>query len=201
MKHSLKTLSLVVIFMAASFCSSTKAVAKQKNLIDFSEQNFGVRFSHTPHLATTYNPPGGADRVVLTYEGRPLGGLLIRPVPRSLSVKEFIEAGKAYYREKWGVTNVAYESFTNPNKYKFHHLKIEVKQNGEAYVLERFIYLRAETIVPKDRSKKAIRLISGAYSFEFGYLKAEVKPLKPEIKTVIDTFKLDPVPGMTGPAK
>jgi hypothetical protein len=199
MRHLLKTLSLVVIFIALSFCSNTIAVAKPKTLIGFSEQNFGVRFSHTTNLATAYNPHGGADRVVLSWQGKPLGGLLIRPVPPTLRVKDFIEAGKAYYKEKWGVTNVGYNSSTNPNKYKFHHLKTEVKLQGEAYVLERFIYLRIDHKPSKATSKTVMRSSSSAFSFEFSYLKKDFKQLKPEIEIVIGTFKIDPISPLVGP--
>lgn len=38
-------------------------------LTEFSDANFGVRFSHTDALTTEYNPHGGADRVMIAWTG------------------------------------------------------------------------------------------------------------------------------------
>ena len=57
-------------------------------------------FSHSTNLSTAYNPHGGADRVLLSYQGKSIGGLVVRPAPPAEGIKEFIEAGKDYYKEK-----------------------------------------------------------------------------------------------------
>ena len=186
----LKSLSLLGFWVAVAFWSSAQEIKSPKPLIHFAEQNFGVRFSHTTNVSTSYDPHGGADRVVLNYHSKPLGGLLIRPAPPAESIKEFIEAGKAHFKEKWGASAVDYEKYENPRKYQFPHLKAEVKQNGEDYVLQRFVHLREDTKTPADVAEKVIRSMSGAFSFEFACLKKDAEELKPEIKIVIDTFKI-----------
>jgi hypothetical protein len=164
---------------------------EKKPLVDFAEQNFGVRFSHTATLSTSYNPHGGADRVTLTYHDKPLGGLVVRPAPPAGQIERFIEGGKAYYKEKWGASTVDYKAYVNPGEFKFHHLKTEVKQKGEEYILERYVHLREDGKTPPDIADNVLRSMSGAYSFEFIYLKKEADVLGPEIKIVIDTFKID----------
>jgi hypothetical protein len=191
MKSLFKSVVLLGVCVTAGLWSSAQEVKNPKPLIDFTEQNFGVRFSHTTNIATTYNPHGGADRVILSYRNKVLGGLLVRPAPPAGSTKEFIEAGKAHYKEKWGALTVDYDAYENPAKYKFHHLKAEAKQSGEDYVLVRYVYLREEdTKQSEDVAEKVIRSMSGAFSFEFVYLKKDHEELKSEIKTVIDTFKI-----------
>ena len=165
-----------------------------KPLKEFTEQNFGVRFSHTTNLSISYNPHGGADRVLLSCQGQAIGGLLVCPAPPVESIKEFIETGKAHYKEKWGASNVDYDIYENPRKYGFHHLKTEVKQEDKDYVLERFVYLRDDDKTPPDEDEKVIRSISGAFSFEFVYSKKDCEQLKQETKTVIDTFRIEKIP-------
>ena len=190
LNHLLRNLGILGVYVTGAIWSSAQEVRNPKPLIDFSEQNFGVRFTHTTNVSTTYNPHGGADRVLLSYRSKPIGGLLVGPAPPTENVKEFIEAGKAHYKEKWGASTVDYEEYENPAKYKFHHLKAEVKQNGEDYVLVRYVHLRDDTKPSPDVAEKMIRSISGAFSFEFAYLKKDHEELKSEIKTVIDTFKI-----------
>ena len=165
----------------------------QTNLTTFTEQNFGIRFSHSKNLSISYNPHGGADRVMLAYNGKSIGGLLVRPAPSTDSIKKFIEAGKQHYKEKWGASTVDYNVYENPLKFNFHHLKTEVKQNGEDYMLERFVHLRVNTEIPADVAKKVIWSMSGAFSFEFAYLKKDREQITREIKTVVDTFKVDKI--------
>jgi hypothetical protein len=190
MKSLFKSLGLLGLCVTAGLWSSAQEVKNPKPLIDFSEQNFGVGFCHTTNISTTYNPHGGADRVFLSYRNKPLGGLMIRPAPPAESIKEFIESGKDHYKERWGASTVDHEEYENPAKYKFHQLKAEVKQNGEDYVLVRYVYLRGDSRQPSDVGEKVILSMSGAFSFEFAYLKKEQESLKLEIKTIIDTFKI-----------
>ncbi len=131
--------------------------------------------------------------MLLSYQGKGIGGLMVRPAPPAQSVKKFIEAGKDFYKEKWGAVSVAYDVYENPAKYKFHHLKTEIKQEDKEYVVERFVHLREDDRAPTDEAEKAIRAISGAFSFEFIYPKEEFEQLKLETKTVVDTFKLEKI--------
>jgi hypothetical protein len=186
-------LILVGICLAGSGLCRAEDTAGQTKLTTFTEQNFGVRFSHSTNLSTSYNPHGGADRVMLAYNGKPIGGLLVRAAPPAESIKEFIEAGKQHYKEKWGASTVDYKVYENHQKYRFHHLKAEVKQNGEDCVLERFVHLRDDSKTPADAAEKVIRSVSGAFSFEFAYLKKDREMVTREIKTVIDTFKIDTI--------
>lgn len=180
--------------MTVPFWAGAQEVTNSRALINFAERNFGVSFSHTTNISTKYNPHGFADRVPLNYRNQALGGLLICPAPPTERIKEWIEAGKAHYKKKWGASTVDYENYENPGKYRFHHLKAEVKQGDEDHVLMRYVYLPEDPkppIKPPDVAEKLIRSISGAFSFEFIYLKKDQEELKSEIKTIIDTFKID----------
>lgn len=190
MKRCLKSLALLGICVTVAFSSNAQDATNPGPLINFREQNFGVRFSHTTNISTTYNPHGAADRVILNYRNKTLGGLLVRPTPPTKDIKEFIEAGKSHYKQKYGASAIDYVEYENPAKYKFHHLKAEVKQDGEDYVVARYVYLRDDSKPPADDVEKTIRSMSGAFSFEFAYLKKDHETLKSEIKTVIDTFKI-----------
>jgi hypothetical protein len=176
-------------------CCSAQESTDSKLLTKFSDHNFGIHFSHSRNVSTTYNTHGGADKVILNYRDKAIGGLIVRPAPAMKNIEEFIEAGKTHFKEKWGASEVNYQTFENDGKYKFHHLKTEVKRNGEEYVLERYVYLRQDTAFPADTAEKIIRSISGAFSFEFIYLKKDQESIKSEIKTVIDTFKIDGISG------
>lgn len=201
MRVLFKGLSSLAICAAMTFWCPAQDSTESQVLANFSEQNFGVRFSHTTNLSTYYNPHGGADKVLLDYRGKALGGLLIRPAPPADSIKDFIEAGKAHYKERFGASSVDYEVYENPRKYKFHHLKAELKQNDEDYVVERFVYLRPDGKTPADEIEKTIRSISGAFSFEFIYPKRDFEKLKRETKTVIDTFRIGEVSAQSGTPK
>ena len=43
---------------------------------------------------------------------------------------------------------------------------------------------------PADDTERVMRSLSGAFSFEFLYRTKQFEELKPEIKVVIDTFKI-----------
>jgi len=193
MRRLFKSLGLAAVCVTVALWSGAQEATNSKALIGFAERNFGVHFSHTTNISAIYNPHP-ADRVLLTYRNQTLGGLLICPAPPTERIKEWIDAGKAHYKKKWGASTVDYENYENPGKYRFHHLKAEVKQNDEDHVLVRYVYLREDPkppIKPPDVGEKLIRSNSGAFSFEFIYLKKDQEQLKAEIKTIIDTFKID----------
>lgn len=174
-------------------CTSSKLgnTTSQRPLVHFQDANFGVSFSHTDTLTTSYNPHGGADRVIITYQENPMGGLIIRPAPPAGSIEDFIAAGKEYYKTEYGASSVEYTLYETPHKYKFHYIRAEVTVEDDEYVVESFVYLREPKKLPsKSLALDALEAISGAFFFEFLYHKTNYERLKPEIRTVIDTFKI-----------
>jgi hypothetical protein len=170
-----------------------------KKLTQFQEANFGVRFSHPAAVETTYNPHGGAGQVRISYNGRPIGGLAIRPAPTG-SITNFIESGKQYYRTKYGASSVEYALYENPQHYKFHSITAKIVHENANYVIERFVCLRvpSQSTTPEE---EILEKISGAFSFEFMYPEAEYKQMKPEIKILTDTFELVDVSKRPPPSK
>jgi hypothetical protein len=177
--------------LPAGVASAADGPALQKKLTQFQEANFGVHFRHSDAVTTTYNPHGGAAQVWIEYKGKPIGGLMIRPAPPG-SLKDFIESGKKHYQTKYGSSSVAYAPYNNPQHYTFHYLKTRITHEKTNYVIERFVYLRPPD--PKHASatpeEKIMKQISGAFSFEFICSEADYDQIKPDIRTVIDTFEL-----------
>lgn len=180
----------------------------KKSLTEFEDANFGVHFSHSDVFSTEYNPHGGADRVLIVSNGKALGGLKIGRKPPPMSVKDFVAAGIDHYKETYNTSSVAYSIYKTKDSYEFHYLKADVELNKERYVVERFVYLRdalgasvespqAPTAKPSKESSDAASIaetlmaeISGSFSFEFLLPAADYERLKPEIRTVIDTFRI-----------
>ncbi len=195
----LLALWIAVTGLAGSLVFSADNAVPQKKLTKFQEANFGVRFSHSDAIATTYNPHGGAGQVWISYNGRPIGGLMIRPAPAG-SITNFIESGKQYYRTKYGASSVEYALHENPQRYKFHSLTAKIVHDNVNYVIERFVHLRApsQAAAPED---KLLEKISGAFSFEFMYPETDYERVKPDIRTLIDTFELADVSKRQPPLK
>ena len=146
MKNMRHLLACVTVLCLLGCTPSTPEPAiPRRSLTHFKEPNFGVRFSHTAEVSTFYNPHGGADRVMMAYQEKPIGGLLIRPAPPTGSIKEFIAAGKEHYRRKYGATSVDYAIYENPHRYKFHHIKAEAPLQGSTLVVECFIHLNFDS--------------------------------------------------------
>ena len=173
-------------------CGSTPRdnAPPQEPLVHFQDANFGVRFSHTEALTTSYNPHGGANRVEISWQGKPVGGLVIHSAPPVESIEDFIASGKAYYTTKYGASSAEYAPYENPQHYTFHCFKAEaVLGNADHVVMERFVYLRDTKKAPIEPF--SLEAISGAFSFEFLFQANEYEQLKPEIQTVLDTFRLE----------
>jgi len=173
-------------------CGSTPRdnVSPQQPLGHFQDANFGVRFSHTGALTISYDPHGGADRVEMSWRGKRVGGLVIRPAPPVGNVKDFITSGKEYYTTKYDASSVDYTIYESPQHYAFHYFKAKaVLGNTNHVVMERFVYLRDPKETPIEPF--SMESISGAFSFEFLYQDTDYEQLKPEIQTVIDTFRLE----------
>ena len=186
---------LPALFLAAIClcgCASPtpkNAPPKRDSLVHFEDSNFGVHFSHTAAISTLYNPHGGADQVMLSWEGKPVGGLVIGPLPPARQMEDFVANGKTYYRSKYGAASVDYSLYENPHRYKFHFFKATVARDGEDYIIERFVHLR-EAKPKKPDDYISMDAMFGAFSFEFLYAVADYERLKPETRTVIDTFRL-----------
>lgn len=169
--------------------------AQTKPLIRFQDQNFGATFSHSEAMSTTYNPHGGANRVLINFDGKPIGGLIIASRPPTDSVEVFLDAGKEYYRQKYSAS-VTYEYVTNPKGYGFHHIQAKSAPGRPAYVIERYVHLRdIKNASPETQPEKAIMdELSGSFSFEFVITEEAKELLTSEIKTMIDTFEITSQP-------
>lgn len=186
---------LALSLIGGASCASNDS-AGEKALVQFEENNLGIRFSHSPELTTSYNPHGGADRVMIAWRGKPLGGLMVLRHPPAGSIEEFISSGKDYYRSKYGASSVDYSLYTNPNEYKFHRFEVKTTLRGTDLVLWRYVYLRAPEQEPSAgfSVEKVFEKLFGAFSFEFACLESDYESVKPEIDTVIDTFRIsDPL--------
>jgi len=173
-----------------------KSPASQaKPLIRFQDDNFGATFSHSDVLSTTYNPHGGADVVLIHFEGKPIGGLKIGSRPPAGSERDFLEAGKEYYRDRYSAT-VTYEFVTNPKGYGFHHLTAKSTAGKKPFVIERYVYLRDKSSASPDTQpeKAVLDAMSGSFSFEFVVADEAKDRLAGELRTVIDTFEIVPKP-------
>jgi hypothetical protein len=184
------------LFAAGMTIIASAAGEPPRALERFREGNFGVSFSHPPTLTTSYNPHGGADRVIFEHGGEAIGALLIRPAPPNGSTEEFIKGGKDHYRKK-GATTVTYALIQTPGGYPFHHLRARVPVEGTDYVIERYVYLRPkpEPAGPGPQSTEAVARaavdsLAGAFSFEFFAKAADHPKIEADIRTVIDTFSL-----------
>lgn len=168
--------------------ATAPAAQAPKALVEFRDANFGVHFSHTDAISTIYDPHGGADRVMISYQEHPIGGLTIRRAPPSVKIEEFIAAGKEYYRTQYRASSVDYVLYENPGHYRFHHLKARATLKGQSYILERYVHLRELNQLATESD--VLNAISGAISFEFACPEAEYERLRPELRTLIDTFQL-----------
>ena len=187
-------LILLPIYLAGCTYSAPATLTTSKSLAQFQDANFGVRFNHSDAISTNYNPHGGADRVFISFKAKPIGGLLIRPLPPTTNIDAFIEAGKDYYRSKHSATSVEYDPYLTPRQYKFHRIRAEILSKASTYIIERYVYLRDSKPLPLDEGKAIIKSISGSFSFEFIYLKTDTEILTKEIKTIIDTFNINMLP-------
>lgn len=186
----LPTLFLAAICLCGCASSQPKnAPPGKKPLVHFEDSNFGVRFSHPVAISTIYNPHGGADQIMMSCEGKPVGGLIIGPLPPAQQMEDFVANGKTYYKTKYDAASVDYSLYENPHRYKFHFFKAAMARDGENYIIERFVHLRdAKPKKPDDYI--SLDAMFGAFSFEFLYPAADYERLKPDFRTVIDTFRL-----------
>ena len=158
-------------------------------LIHFQEANFGVRFSHTASLSTEYNPHGGANLVLISWKGDPIGGLKVAPLPPEVGEEVFIAAGKQHYREKYNASSVIYRLYRNQHGYSFHHIKAEASLDGKAYVLNRFVHLERPTAARSNLP--SLDDLFGAFSFEFVCRKEDSESVGQETMRVIDSFRIE----------
>ena len=170
----------------ASRNPETKAADKPPK--QFQEANFGVRFSHSDAISVHYNPHGGAAQVMMSWRGKPIGGLKICPRPPAVSVADFIEAGKDYYKKKYNASRVEYRVVENPQGYTFHHISVKAKLYGANFVIERFVYLSDPPAGSLE--EYPMETLFGLFSFEFLMIEDDQEELAPEIRTVIDTFRI-----------
>ena len=184
---------LVVICLLGCSFATPKPKTAQRSLTHFQDANFGVRFSHTDQVSTSYNPHGGADRVMIAYQEKPIGGLLIRSAPPAGSIDDFIATGKEHFKKKYGASSVDYTLYKNSHKYKFHYFKADVTLQDTNYIIENFIYLR-ENVKMESEASAILAAISGAFIFEFLCQKEDYERITPEIKTVINSFTIEDSP-------
>lgn len=171
-----------------TICFSAEPGVKRE-LTDFHDMHFGIRFSHSDAITTTYVPHGGANLIPMAWKGKTVGALHVRKLPPSSSDDEFITSGKAYFAKEFNAISVDHRFHESPNRYEFHVFTIHLAHDGKDFVVERFMYQK--------RSKAATlagEMIAeqfGSFEFEFLVPKADFVSLEPEIRTIIDTFKLE----------
>ena len=182
-------MSLVILVLVSFAHAAAAASTVQRPLTDFQDANVGVRFSHSSEISTLYNPHGGADRVHMSFRGDPIGGLLIRAAPTDGSVEEFVAAGKEYLETRHGASSVDYALHENPNQYAFHHFTLETTIRDAIYVIDPYVYLR-EACDADSEGSAIVAALSGAFSFEFVYRKEDEAELSPEIRTVVNSFRI-----------
>jgi hypothetical protein len=195
----MKKLVLLLAIICSAGCadhSKNQATAARRPLQSFEEGNFGVSFSHSELITTSYNPHGGADRVGISYKGTLIGGLAIRTAPPTDNIDEFINSGREHFKESYGAADVEYSLIKTPKGYPFHFFKAKTTADEVSYVIEKYVYLRDQATKATDsQSSEAIvralmNNMSGSFSFEFGCKTADYEKIKPEIQTVIDTFMI-----------
>jgi hypothetical protein len=158
----------------------------------FQDDNFGVAFCHSDAISTTYNPHGGADRILLAHRGKPIGGVTMRPRPPAGSLEQFIESGRQYYAAKYNASRIDYELITTPRQMKLHHFEVALRLDGSDYLLHRYVHLR--TPGEEAGGKASMPWLAASISFEFLIAAQEHATVFPEVKTVLDTFHIAEIP-------
>ena len=180
---------LIVLAMVAVClgCSSTKET--KRPLKQFHESNFGVTFNHSENISTQYNPHGGANQVLLSWKGKPVGGLqILRPFPTT-DEAVLISTGKEYFRSKFGASSVEHRYDEVPRRYKFHVFRAELTNEGTNIIAERFMYLLRR--VSTDPNQAFLDRMFGTFVFDFAAPAKDYPALEKEIRIVINSFRLD----------
>jgi hypothetical protein len=86
------------------------------------------------------NPHGGATCVAIIKQEKLIGGLIIRSAPPVENIEEFISSGKEHFKTTYNASSIEYHLYETPLQYQFHHIKGEVKLNGETYIVESYTY-------------------------------------------------------------
>lgn len=150
--------------------------------------HFGIRFSHSSAITTNYIPHGRAHLIPISWNGRTIGGLHIRGFP-PLNDEEFIATGKAHFTKEFKATSVDHRLYETPGKYKFHVFTIRMTKEGTDHIIEHFMHLKRSK--PTTLAEEIMASNFGSFEFQFFSPAADFPALKPEIQTMIDTFKLE----------
>jgi len=184
----MKFLTFLLAVVLITGCSTTTPASKQP-LKHFHESNFGISFSHSAEVSTDYNPHGSANAIPIRLKDKPVGALFIHSRPPSTNEAEFVSSGKEYFKRKFKASSIDYRLQENPQKYKFHVFRAKLENEGTDFITERYVHLRRTQ--SKDLAQAQLDQMFGTISFEFLAPAMEYPNLEKEIKTVIETFKLD----------
>ena len=184
---------LTIVFLVSLGHATPRMATAQSPLKHFQDANFGVRFSHSHRVSTSYNPHGCADYVFMYFKGESVGGLVIHSAQPAGSVEEFVTAGKEQLKRTHRASSVSYALHENPHQYEFHHFRVETTRRDEDYVIERYVYLHDKEEA-KSEGSAIIAAASGAFTFEFFYRKEDEARLSPEIGTIVNSFRIEDSP-------
>lgn len=165
------------------FLTTCQKTHPKEELIEFSDANFGVKFSYSKNLKTDYNPHGGANKVFISSKGHNLGGLSISILSVPMDINDFINQGVLYYQKAHKSESVKTCVIKNRKKLTLHKIVAKVTRNNEDFIILRYVYL-----------EKTIGSMYITYSFEFLIKESDTEALAPEINKIIETFHIKKKP-------
>jgi len=184
--HSTDTKPVRILTLFAAVLLSAGCVSHPAPLRQFHGSGLSLEY---PDFFTLNYEPNGANRILIFWKEKLIGGIIIQGPPPTDSETEFIESGKFFFQQRYGVTVVDHGRYQTPNQYSFHVFKYTPIMDGKKYIGEHFVHLRP--VSSSDAAQAMMEKLSGTFAFDFVIADSDYVSLQGGIETMINTFQLD----------
>jgi hypothetical protein len=181
-------LLICIAALALQGCSHLKPAASARvNSTHAFRGSFGESFGYRDPLTIAYNPHGGADRALFSYDGTPVGAMFVTALPPSKPDDTLVDVIIRATKKNYGATSVTHQQVTNTAGHVLHRFSSDAHHDGTSYQYLLCLYFEERQFTNTGQSLLSKNF--GTYKFEFVIPDAIHKDVLPHLDFVIDSFK------------